>query len=82
MPVWKCNDKCLFGHRINDNKVTYYRVDVSNETPGGGIEKLSFTKYMPYSMDLTLYIYIYIYVFEKGKQIINGYTISKINKTY
>ena len=53
MPVWKYNDKCYL--RANEKKVTEYRVDVSNETPEGKFELFSFTKGMPYIMNLTSY---------------------------
>ena len=38
-------------------RVIDYRVDLSNEAPEGKIELLSFTKDMPYFMDLTFYRY-------------------------
>ena len=53
MPVCNYNDKCYL--RINEKKVTEYRVDVSNETPEGKIELFSFTKYMPYIIGLIFY---------------------------
>ena len=55
MPAWKYNDKCYF--KINSKKVIGYRNDLSNGTPEGKIELFSFTKYMPYIMDLTFYTY-------------------------
>ena len=55
MPIWKYSDKCDF--EINDTKVIDYRVDLSNETPEGKIELLSFAKYMPYIMGLAFYNY-------------------------
>ena len=57
MPVCNYNDKCYL--RINEKKVTEYRVDVSNETPEGKIELFSFTKYMPYIIGLIFYRWIW-----------------------
>ena len=74
MPVWKYNDTCYL--KINDKTVTGYAVDKSKTD--GGIEVINFTKYMPYILDLTFYNY----EFEKYKEVANGYTISKISKTY
>ena len=54
-------------------KVTDYAVDKSKTD--GDIEVISFTKDMPYILYLTLYRY----EFEKDKEHIKGYTISKIN---
>ena len=56
-----------------------YRVDISNETPEGKIELFSFTKDMPYIMDLTFYKYDFE---NQNQEQIKGYTISKIDKTY
>ena len=67
IPAWKYNDKCYL--KDNEQKVTDYAVDKSKTD--GGIEVVSFTKYMPYILDLTFYRY----EFEKSKEVINGYTI-------
>ena len=74
MPVWKYTDKCYL--KANDNKVIDYAVDKSKID--GDIEVMNFTKYMPYILGLTFYRY----EFEKDKEQIQGYTISRINKTY
>ena len=55
MPVWKYKDKCY--PKTNSKHVIDYRVDLFNETPEGKIEIFSFTKDMPYIMDLTFYTY-------------------------
>ena len=59
---------------INENKITEYRVDVSNETEEGNIELFRFTKDMLYIMGLTSYNY---YFENQNKQQITGYTVSK-----
>ena len=71
-PVWKNNEMCY--PTINENKATEYRVDVSNASPEGKTKLFSFTKDMPYIMDLTFYRN----EFEKAGEQIKGYTISKI----
>ena len=53
MPVWKYNDKHYL--RISDKEVIAYIVDLSNVIPEGIFKLLSFTKDMPYIMDLTFY---------------------------
>ena len=55
MQVWKYHDK--YFTRTNDKTVVEYRVDLSNEIPEGKTEVFSFTKCMPYIMDLIYYIY-------------------------
>ena len=57
-------------------KVTDYAVDKSK--PDGDIEVINFTKYMPYTLDLTFYRH----EFEKHKGHIKGYTFLDIIKTY
>ena len=55
MPVWKYTDNCYL--KIDANTAIYYIVELYNETPGGKIGLFSFTKDMPYIMDLTFYKY-------------------------
>ena len=71
MPVWKYSDKCY--PKVNDKKVTDYAVDKSKTY--GDTQVINFTKDMPYMLDLTFYKY----EFEKSKEVIKGYTISKTN---
>ena len=53
MPVWKYNERLNL--KVDDKKVTEYRVDVSNETPENTNELFGFTEDMPYIMDLSSY---------------------------
>ena len=53
MPVWKYNGEFYLPN--NDKTITGYAVEVSRTD--GEIEVISFTKCMPYIMDLTFYIY-------------------------
>ena len=76
MPVWEYEEKYYL--KINDKKVLQYSVDQFNENNENGIEQITFTKDVPYIMDLTFYRY----EFEKNKETIKGYTISKINNIY
>ena len=52
MPVWTYNDTCYI--TTNDKEVIGYKVDLSNKTPEYKLTLFSFTKDMPYIMDLTL----------------------------
>ena len=76
MSIWRYNDKCCLN--INEHIVTEYRVDVSKATPGGKIDLCSFTKDMPYIMDLTLSRN----QCEKAGEQVKGYTISEHNKIH
>ena len=49
IPVWKYNGVTL---KLMIKRVIDYRVDLSNEPPEGKIGCFSFTKDMPYIMDL------------------------------
>ena len=53
MTVWKYNDKCCL--KVNDKKVFDYAGDKSKTD--GDIEINTFTKGMPYILDLTVYRY-------------------------
>ena len=64
MLVWKYNDACCLN--INDEQVSEYAVEVSKTD--GEIEVISFTKDMPYIMDLRFNRY----EFEKNEEIIKG----------
>ena len=55
--------------RFTDYAVDKYKTD-------GDIEVINLTEYMPYILDLTFYTY----EFERSKEVIKGYTISKIDK--
>ena len=69
--------KCQFGNTMKNVilKLMIQRFLIMQLTDGD-IEVIKFTKYLPYVLDLTSYRY----EFEKSKEIIKGYTISKINK--
>ena len=70
MPVWKYNENVIYKIML---KSTEYAVGLSKTE--GSIEVISFTKGVPYMLDLTFYSY----GFKKSKEIIQGYTISKTN---
>ena len=71
MPVWEYEENYYL--KINDKTVLQYSVDQFNENNENGIEHITFTKDVPYIMDLTFYRY----EFEKNKETIKGYIISK-----
>ena len=71
MQVLKYNGKCYL--RINDNKLLI--ITVGKYKTDSDIEVINFTKDAPYILDLAFYRY----EFEKLKEVIKGYTISKTN---
>ena len=62
-------EKCYL--KVNDKQVSGYAVDKSKTD--GGTEIIHFTKDAPYILDLTFYRY----EFERNKEHIKGYTVSK-----
>ena len=76
MPIWEYNGK--FYLKFNEKKALDYSVDLMNESDGSEITQINLKKDVPYIMDFTFTRYD----FEKNKEQITGYTISKINKIY
>ena len=74
MPVWKYNERCCL--KISYKQVIDYAVGKSKTE--GDIEVVSFTKDMPYILDVTFYRY----GFKKPNEVIKGFTISKTNKIH